>query len=75
MHILFVFTACTYSRFTLIVDNTVSLLESREYVDQQMVAEIIGGHTSGHHQQSNNDTLLSHSDFEQVFYICTTKCH
>ena len=69
MHILFVFTACTYSRFTLIVDNTVSLLESREYVDQQMVAEIIGGHTSGHHQQSNNDTLLSHSDFEQVFYI------
>ena len=59
---------CIHSRFTLIVDNTVSLLESRDYVDQQMVAEIIGGHTSGDHQRNNSDPLLSHSDFEQVLY-------
>lgn len=67
-----------YSRFTLTVDNTDSLSESRDYVDQQMVAEIIGGHTSGHHLYNNSDTLLSHSDFEQVasYVLCvySIKC-
>ena len=62
-----IFIAC--SRFTLIVDNAVTLSESCDFVDQQMVADIIRGHTSEHHQ---HDTLLSCSDFEQVHMCIAT---
>ena len=61
---MFISVAC--SRFTLIVDNTDSLLESRDFTDRQMVADIIGHHTEKHHQHNINDILLSSSDFEQV---------
>ena len=62
-----IFIVC--SRFTLIVDNAVSLSESCDFVDQQIVADIIRGHTSEHHQ---HDTLLSYSDFEQVLMCIAT---
>lgn len=63
MHV-FTFTTC--SRFMLIVDNAVPLSESRDFVDQKMVTDIIGHHTDEHHQHIITDTLLSHSDYEQV---------
>ena len=65
VHIVYV-CPVVYSRFTLIIDNTDSLLESRDFVDQQMVADIIGHHTGKHHQHSIIDIPLSSSDFEQV---------
>ena len=61
---------CLYSRFTLIVDNTDPLLESRDFTDQQMVSDIIGRHTSMYHQCKETDTLISSSDFEQVRTVC-----
>lgn len=70
------FVSITCSRFTLIVDNTICSSESCDFVDHQMVADIIGRHTGELHQ-INTDALLSYSDFEQVrtyacmHYICT----
>ena len=63
IHVMYISFAC--SRFTLIVDNTDPLLESRDFLDQQMVSDIVGRHTVKH-QYSITDILLSSSDFEQV---------
>lgn len=65
IHVMSISFAYTYSRFTLIVDNTDPLLESRDFLDRQMISDIIGRHTVKH-QHNITDVMLSSSDFEQV---------